>query len=142
MIRFRTRKSLAAATCLLLAGKAVGAPQTIKPGETWPDDRGRHIQAHGGGILKLGKTYYWFGEDRSKDNDPAKRYVSCYSSKDLAHWTFHKQVIALADPENFGRGWVLERPKVFYNAKTRQYVMYMHIDGSTPEGQYKIARVG
>ena len=40
------------------------------PGETWPDDRGRHIQAHGGGILKEGDTFYWFGEDRAADNTP------------------------------------------------------------------------
>ena len=116
---------------------ATAAPQVIKPGEIWPDDRGRHIQAHGGGIIKLGDTYYWFGEDRSQGLDRSRRYVSCYASKDLAHWTFRNQVIKLADPENFGR-WVLERPKVFYNAKTRKYVMYMHID----DGSYKLARVG
>jgi hypothetical protein len=122
--------------------RRASAPQTIKPGEIWPDDRGRHIQAHGGGILKLDDTYYWFGEERAQGLDPSRRYVSCYSSRDLAHWTFRNDVLKLADPENFGPGWVLERPKVFYNAKTRQYVMYMHIDGRTSEGNYKIARVG
>lgn len=133
-----TAAALALGGLLLAASAAV----TIRPGETWPDDRGKHIQAHGGGILRLGDTWYWFGEDRSQDNDPAKRYVACYSSKDLGHWTFRRQVVALSDPENFGRGWVLERPKVFYNAKTKKFVMYMHIDGNTPEGSYKIARVG
>jgi len=113
------------------------APPVIHPGEPWPDDRGRHIQAHGGGIIKLGDTYYWFGEDRSQDNDPEKRYVSCYSSKDLARWTFRNQVVQLADPENLGPRWVLERPKVFYNAKTKKYVMYLHLD----DGKYKLARV-
>ncbi len=38
----------------------------IYPGEIWPDKRGKHIQAHGGGIIKLGKTYYWYGEERSQ----------------------------------------------------------------------------
>ena len=70
--------------------------------------------------------------------DRDKRYVACYSSKDLAHWTFRNQVIKTTDPENLGRGWVLERPKVFYNEKTKKYVMYMHIDDS----KYKLARVG
>jgi hypothetical protein len=64
--------------------------------------------------------------------------VSCYASKDLATWTFRNQVMQQADPENLGAGWVLERPKVFYNRKTRQYVMYMHID----DRSYKLARVG
>jgi hypothetical protein len=67
-----------------IAANALGAGHSIKPGEVWPDDRGRHIQAHGGGILNLGDTFYWFGEDRSRDNERGKRYVSCYSSKNLA----------------------------------------------------------
>jgi len=113
------------------------ADKTIRPGEIWRDDRGEHIQAHGGGIIQRYGVYYWFGEDRSKSNDPDKRYVACYSSHDLVHWQFRNQVIKLADPEHFGPGWVLERPKVFYCAKTRKYVMYMHIDQN-----YQLARVG
>ncbi len=127
-----------------IAANAADAGHSIKPGEVWPDDRGRHIQAHGGGILKLGDTFYWFGEDRARDNERGKRYVSCYSSKNLADWTFRNQVLKLADPENFGPAWVLERPKVFYNAKTKLYVMYMHIDAPAPGGRggYQLARVG
>ena len=119
-------------------------PAMIYPGELWKDNRGEHIQAHGGGIIRVNGTYYWFGEDRTKDLDRSRRYVSCYSSRDLVHWTFRNQVIKLADPEGFGPKWVLERPKVFYNARTRQYVMYMHIDGPAPgeSSGYKLARVG
>jgi beta-xylosidase len=114
------------------------AASIIRPGEPWPDNRGQHIQAHGGGILKLGDTYYWFGEDRSKDNDPGKRYVSCYSSTDLTNWTFRRQVVQTADPDHIGEGWVLERPKVFYNTKTKKFVLYAHLDS----GNYRFARVG
>lgn len=121
----------------LMAGCTTVEPQTIKPGAVWPDDRGQHIQAHGGGILKVGDTYYWFGEDRTRGMDTSRRYVSCYSSKDLAHWTFRNQVVKLTDPENLGRGWVLERPKVFYNAKTKKFVMYAHLD----DGRYQLASV-
>jgi hypothetical protein len=136
--------SCLAAACLIFVPRSVAAPQTIRPGEIWPDDHGRHVQAHGGGIIKRGDTYYWFGEDRAKDNDPQKRYVACYASKDLAHWTFRNQVLRLADPEHFGPEWVLERPKVFFNARTNQFVMYMHIDGRLPgsKSRYSIARVG
>ena len=135
---------LPAATLIFLMSGVTchAAPQTIHPGEAWPDDRGKHVQAHGGGITKVGDTYYWFGEDRSQDNPPGMRYVACYASKDLAHWQFRKQVVALADPENLGGTdghWVLERPKVFYNAKTKKYVMYVHLDG---RGGYKFASVG
>ena len=110
----------------------------IQPGEVWPDDRGQHVQAHGGGILKLGDVYYWFGEDRSETNAQIKRCVACYSSTNLAQWTFRRQVVHMTDPENLGFSWVLERPKVFYNEKTKQFVMYAHIDG---RGGYKFASV-
>ncbi|HVT97306.1 MAG TPA: family 43 glycosylhydrolase [Acidobacteriaceae bacterium] len=121
-----------------LAGAAPHRSGVIDPGSIWLDNRGREIQAHGGGILHLGKTYYWFGEDRSQDNDPGMGYVTCYSSTDLAHWRFRGQVFKLANPEDPGSPFVLERPKVFYNQRTKRYVMYMHFDDS----KYKLARVG
>jgi hypothetical protein len=114
----------------------------IRPGRIWNDDRGRHIQAHGGGIIRHGSVWYWFGEDRSRDNDPTKRYVACYSSADLARWTFRNQVLVLDDPEGFGGDWVLERPKVFHCPKTGKFVMYMHVDGWADSASYNIARVG
>jgi hypothetical protein len=130
---------ISVAALLLMISNAPAAPALIKPGQLWPDASGKHIQAHGGGVIKLGDTYYWFGEDRSRDNDPTLRYVACYSSKNLADWTFRNKVVKLADPENLGPGWALERPKVYYNAKTNKYVMYAHLDGG--EGGYKFARV-
>ena len=54
--------ALAAVFCCLNNGRA--APATIQPGEIWPDNRGQHVQAHGGGVIKVGDTFYWFGEDR------------------------------------------------------------------------------
>jgi len=122
--------------CLITNAVADG-PQTIQPGEIWPDDRGQHVQAHGGGIIKLGDTYFWFGEDRTRDLSPDKRYVACYSSTDLAHWKFRNQVVSIQDPANLGPGWVLERPKVFYNTLSNKFVMYAHID----DRQYKYASV-
>src|ERR1700737_227988 len=91
------------------------APPVVRPGEVWLDDRGQQIQAHGGGILHWKGAYYWFGEDRTPSNDPENRYVACYSSRDLVHWKFRRQVLAVADPEHLGPKWILERPKVFHN---------------------------
>lgn len=123
---------------LLAALNYAAASQLIQPGSPWPDDRGKHIQAHGGGILKVGGTFYWFGEERSQGLNPTLRYVSCYASTNLAQWTFRGDVLKQHDPENFKPGWILERPKVFYNAKTKKFVMYMHVD----DASYKLARVG
>jgi glycosyl hydrolase family 43 len=114
------------------------AAETIRPGEIWPDDRGEHIQAHGGGILKFGDTFYWFGEDRAQNLDGRSGHVSCYSSTNLTDWKFCKDVLNLAAPTNFGRRLILERPKVFYNAPTKKFVMYFHMDN----GRYQMASVG
>ncbi|MEO6924872.1 MAG: family 43 glycosylhydrolase [Bryocella sp.] len=130
---------------LLLSTTLLAQQAAIRPGEVWRDNRGQPIQAHGGGILTLGHTYYWFGEDREQSNDPSLRYVGCYSSRDLVHWTFRSK-ITLTDPEHIGPHWILERPHVFYNSHTKKFVMYAHLDGplpSDPDGRpYKLARVG
>lgn len=111
----------------------------VKPGELWPDNKNEHIQAHGGGIIKRGKLYYWFGEDRRKNNAADMRYVGCYSSKDLVNWKFLGQVFKASTLEGIREGTlILERPKVFYNQKTKKYVMYMHLDST----KYTFARVG
>jgi hypothetical protein len=117
---------------------ALSAQNIIRPGEVWPDNNGKHIQAHGGGIIKMGKTYYWYGEERSQGLDTNYRYVSCYSSKDLTNWEFRGDVLKMTGPDTLGPRWVMERPKVFYNKKTKKYVMYMHIDNRS----YKVAQVG
>lgn len=124
----------------LLAGQWARAQKLdrINPGELWPDEKGAHIQAHGGGITKVKDTYYWYGEERRQGLDSNRRYVSCYASKDLMNWKFKGDVVAFTDPEHLGARWILERPKVFYSSKTGKYVMYFHLDNAT----YKYARVG
>ena len=104
-------KRIGVAILAVIAPLCFGASEIIRPGELWPDDRGQHIQAHGGGIIHLDNVYYWFGEERGQGLDTSKRYVSCYSSLDLVHWKFRNRVIQLSDPENFGPTWVLERPQ-------------------------------
>ena len=116
---------------------APAAPPLITPGAEWRDTQGHVIEAHGGGILRVGHTWYWFGEDRNPNLDPAKRYVTCYSSRDLVHWKFRGHALALSDPEHLGPHWVLERPKVYYSQATHQFVMYVHLD----DARYKYARV-
>jgi hypothetical protein len=125
------------ASLAVLAAGLCAAQSVIRPGEPWLDTHGQRIQAHGGGITVWKGTYYWFGEDRTQSNDPDKRYVACYSSRDLVHWKFRRQVLVLSDPEQLGPHWVLERPKVFANPRTGKFVMYAHLD----DAHYKVARV-
>jgi len=110
----------------------------IRPGNLWPDNRGEHIQAHGGGIIHVNNKYYWYGEERRKGLDSNKRYVACYVSRDLMNWKFKGDVVSFTDPENLGHKWVLERPKVYHSKITGKYIMYFHLDNAT----YRYARVG
>ena len=103
----------------------------IYPGEIWPDDRGVHINAHGGGILFYNDKYYWFGEHKGAKSNSALVGVTCYSSDDLYNWKYEN--IALPVEENdesspIIKGCVIERPKVIYNAKTGKFVMYFHLE--------------
>ena len=102
------------------------------PGEPWPDDHGVPINAHGGGILFHEGVYYWFGEHKiaGAAGNLAQVGVHVYSSEDLYNW--RDQGIALSlldDPASpLARGCILERPKVIFNARTRQFVMWFHLE--------------
>lgn len=92
-------------------------------------DDGRHVNAHGGMILVVDSTYYWYGEHRG-DGQPGngQKGVSLYTSKDLRNW--HNAGIVLSVVEEEGHpleaGCTIERPKVVYNPKTGKYVMWFH----------------
>lgn len=117
---------------------------TFHPGLPWLDDRGRHIQAHGGAVTRFGDTWFWVGEDRSRENDPARRHVALYSSQNLADWKFRGQILQLENVEQLNPRWVAERPKLYFNARTQKYVLYFHLDAPLPGSArgYKMARVG
>ena len=86
----------------------------IKSGELWRDDSGRHINAHGGGIMKYGDTYYWFGEHKADTTSSAMVGVMCYASEDLVNWRNMGVALSVSDERgsDIERGCVLERPKV------------------------------
>jgi hypothetical protein len=127
-------------TLSLLATPAHAASVTITPAGTWKDNNGTLIQAHGGGITKVGSTYYWFGEDKTGEASGSAFFqnVPCYSSTDLAHWTFVSNVLKKQASGDLGPNRIIERPKVIYNSTTNQYVMYMHVDNAS----YGEAKVG
>lgn len=96
------------------------------PGEVWLDTSDKPIQAHGGGILVRGNTYYWYGENRTPGNKTA---VSCYSSTDIYNWKYEGVVFeANALPSQLRDISFIERPKVIFNPRTGKYVMWMHLE--------------
>ena len=133
----QTAAALLVGFCLFgTPAPSVASPQTITPGAVWQDTEGHVIQAHGGGFVQVGKTYYWFGEDHS--NGAAFKDVPCYSSTDLAHWTFRGDALTRQPSGDLGPNRVVERPKVIYNRRTKQYVMYVHVDSPN----YSEAKLG
>jgi beta-xylosidase len=106
---------------------------SFHPGEIWPDNKGAHINAHGGGFIFNEGKYYWFGEHKveGKTGNRAMVGVHCYSSTDLYNW--NDEGIALSVLINdtlspIAQGCVLERPKVIYNRNTKKYVMWFHLE--------------
>jgi hypothetical protein len=114
------------------------------PDQTWPDNNGVHINAHGGGVMFHAGAYYWFGQHMIAGDagNFAQVGVHCYSSTDLYNWK--DEGIALAVSEDPGsdiaRGCILERPKVIYNAATKKFVMWFHLELKSMG--YKAARSG
>ncbi|GGX51915.1 RICIN domain-containing protein [Streptomyces fructofermentans] len=141
---FSPRRAYAVLTalCLVVAGilvtaaPAQAAPQTVTNGTPFTDVGGAAVHAHGGGVIKVGTYYYWFGENRNADN--TFRYVDAYRSTDLKNWEFRNHVLTEAsDPELATAN--IERPKVMYNAATGTFVMWMHKENGVDYGEARAA---
>ncbi|HEY4158144.1 MAG TPA: family 43 glycosylhydrolase, partial [Polyangiaceae bacterium] len=98
-------------------------------GVFWNDTAGARIEAHGAGLLKVGDSWYWFGEDKSQNSGLFKA-VNCYASKNLADWEARGAVLTKASTPTLNTAdRIIERPKVIYNDQTQTYVMWLHWDG-------------
>lgn len=117
-------------------GTAQAAPVTVASGAQWNDTTGAPVQAHGGGIIKVGGYYYWFGENRNAND--TFRYVSAYRSTDLRTWEFRNHVLTQSSAAELGSAKI-ERPKVIHNAATGRFVMWMHKENATDYGEARAA---
>lgn len=133
------------------AGELSAVHDSYSSGDVWLDKYGSKISAGGGSIIKVGDTYYWYGED-NKIAYSLRTGVSCYSSKDLKTWTYEGLAFNAFDYERngeftdefltdhiIGSQGRIERPKVIYNEKTGKYVMWMHLE---KDGVYTLSMAG
>lgn len=111
-------------------------PGSIINGIQWADTDGNPIQAHGGGMIKVGPYYYWFGENRNPDGTFFA--VSSYRSTDLRTWEFRNHVLTMNSDPELNRANI-ERPKVVYNESTGKYVMWMHWENGVHYGEARAA---
>ena len=140
--------------CMIMSVASISAISTtscrkaesavIEPGKVWLDTAGEPINAHGGGILFHDGKYYWYGEYK-KGATVLPEWatwecyrtdvtgVSCYSSPDLANWTFEGIVLKAVPNDSthdLHPSKVLERPKVVYNDSTKKFVMWAHVESA------------
>ncbi|MFF4500894.1 RICIN domain-containing protein [Streptomyces sp. NPDC001401] len=121
---------------LATAGPAQAAAQTVSNGIQFTDTSGNAVHAHGGGVIKVGSYYYWFGEDRNSDN--TFKYVDAYRSTDLKNSEFRNHVLTQSSASELSTAYI-ERPKVIYNASTGKFVMWMHKENGVDYSQARAA---
>ncbi len=133
----------------------------FEPGKLWYDTEGHPINAHAGSLQKFDDgNYYWYGQIMitGKRGSDAWVGVSCYKSRDLYNWDYIGVVLQVEDHPSslITRGCKIERPKVIYNKKYKQYIMYWHHDingqghknalvgiakSDKPEGPFKVVKI-
>jgi len=103
------------------------------PAQNWLDLDGNTINAHGGGVIFFEGIYYWYGEHKLKGKSEATFAdggIHCYSSMDLVSWKDEGIVLSVdyQDQKNdLAYGCILERPKVVFNTKNHQFVIYFKL---------------
>lgn len=106
---------------------------SFRPGQIWLDNTGKRIQAHGGSVIYIDGTYYWYGENKEKTDGKSQVWhwgVRCYSSEDLYNWE-DRGIIIPPEPENpessLHPSACMDRPHIIYNKKTKKYVCWLKI---------------
>jgi hypothetical protein len=106
----------------------------IYSGALWNDTNGKSIQAHATGILidPFDKSYWWFGESL-KTGSLSDHGINCYHSKDLLNWDNIGEVLGQKQVYIKDRSgpYIIERPKVVWNEKTKLFVLWFHLDSSS-----------
>lgn len=122
------------------------ARRSMVPTPSYPataDADGNHVNAHGGCIIAYNGEWLWYGEARPRFGFTSEG-VSLYTapigtqpisaSDSLAatpldlKWKYRGLVLTVVDEAGspIERGCIIERPKVLYNERTRQFVMLFH----------------
>ncbi len=131
--------------CVVAAeGKAeaeAAGPGLIRNHTFWRDTKGRPIDCHEGGLLRVGAKYYWYGRayhgnDKGIYGTNGAKFccgINCYSSENLVDWKHEGAILSYPDS-----GWITEgtwhRPRVLFNKKTSKYVLWFFCLG-IPNGQ-------
>ena len=102
----------------------------------WHDTDGNIINASDGGIIFAEGKYHWYGQAlrplssnwKGRGGQSTTTGVVMYESEDLLNWKYEGVILACTDdPYSQLRAPMrFERPKIIYNEKTKQYVLWCH----------------
>lgn len=114
---------------------------TIYPGRPMLDTDGNPIQAHGASVIRVGDTFYWYGENKEYSTPGSGIWhygVRCYSSRDLVNWK-SEGIILPPDTEDEASpihpSSYMDRPHIVYCEKTGLYVLWVKIMGRDGKDQ-------
>lgn len=114
----------AAGSCSGPIGTFSGALAT---GINFLDTEGNRVNAHGGGIIQVGDTFYMHGEYfLSTTTDNNFNGFSMYSSKDLATWKNEGIILPQQASGELGPNRKGERPHIIKCPATGEFVLYAH----------------
>ena len=105
---------------------------TLEAGVAFKDDKGALLNAHGGGINKVGDTFYLSGEyfvysaSASYATNNSFHGFSMYSSKDLVTWKFEKLILPPQASGELGPDRNGERPHIIKCPSSGEFVLYAH----------------
>jgi hypothetical protein len=91
------------------------------------DTDGNPVNAHGGGIIKEGDTFYMHGEyfePNTTDNN--FKGFTMYSSKDMSTWKFERVILPTQPSGELGPNRKGERPHIVKCPATGEFVIYAH----------------
>ena len=125
-----------------------GGGAVIKNDVFWKDTAGSLMYSQGGGVLRAGNTYYWYGVNyggaatyaanpANKNSDTSFVAITTYSSTDLANWKFEGNALtyaSMASKLTMSQSTWIGRVGATYHATTKKYVIIGQYLG-TPDTQ-------
>ena len=107
---------------------------SITPGQVWLDTDGNRIHAHGGSILEVDGTFFWYGENKERSTPGSGIWhwgVRCYSSTDLYNWTDRGLIIPperrRLRPHRCIPRSAMDRPHILRHPESGQYVCWIKV---------------
>src|SRR5205814_2951741 len=96
----------------------------LATGVNFLDSAGERVNAHGGGIIQVGDTFYLHGEYFSPTTTTNGNFngFTMYSSKNLSTWTYERMILPLQPSGELGPNRKGERPHIIKCPSSGEFV--------------------